>query len=150
MCTLVCVCVCVYVCVCVCLCVRVTWKLTCLCFMFPYLFRNFVLTLELTFCYAHSAGFVPLIGRGLTFCDATNTQLYNDPSTNATLNIVVNVLKAVAAAFPDALFHLGGDETLVIPGTPCDYNAIHSFERELQVCARVEYRVCVSAPVLSA
>ena len=82
---------------------------------------------------AHSGGFAPLIARGLTFCDSSNTELYNDPSTNTTLHILVNVISAVAAAFPDALFHLGGDETVVIPGTPCDYAAIHLLEQYLQV-----------------
>ncbi len=82
---------------------------------------------------AHSKGFAPLISAGLTFCDDTNSQLYNDPSTNATLNIVVTVLKTVAAMFPDTLFHLGGDETSEMPNTPCTYAAIHAFERALQV-----------------
>jgi N-acetyl-beta-hexosaminidase len=70
---------------------------------------------------AHSSGFVPLIPAGVTFCDSTNSQLYNDPSNNKTLAVVVTVLSAVAQAFPDALFHLGGDETSVVNGTACTY-----------------------------
>jgi hypothetical protein len=70
---------------------------------------------------AHSGGFAPLVSEGLLFCDATNSQLYNDPATNATLRVVSTVLAAVAAAFPDALFHLGGDETAVVNGTACTY-----------------------------
>ena len=35
--------------------------------------------------------------------------------------VVVTVLGAVAQAFPDALFHLGGDETSQVNGTACTY-----------------------------
>ena len=48
----------------------------------------------------------------------------------------VTVIKAVSAAFPDALFHLGGDETAVVPNSPCTYAAIHALEQALQVRKR--------------
>jgi hypothetical protein len=73
---------------------------------------------------SHASGFVPLIPAGVTFCDSTNTQLYNDPADNKTLAVVVTVLSAVAQAFPDALFHLGGDETAVVNGTACTYEYV--------------------------
>jgi hypothetical protein len=87
---------------------------------------------------SHSSGFAPLASRGLLFCDNTNSQLYNDPSTNTTLKIVSTVFAAVAASFPDSLFHLGGDETQVVNGTVCTADAIHTFEKALQV------RVCTA------
>jgi hypothetical protein len=44
----------------------------------------------------------------------------------------MQVLQAVSDAFPDAIFHLGGDETTAAEGTKCDYANLHSFEQALQ------------------
>lgn len=79
---------------------------------------------------AHSAAFVPLKPLGVEFCDDSNTLLYNNPANNNTLDIVSKVFAEVAAAFPDAVFHLGGDET--VPTGKCTYDDIHRLERGLQ------------------
>ena len=79
----------------------------------------------------HAAGFQPLTRYGLQFCSGDKKQLYNDFTTNTTLNIVSTVIHSVAAAFPDALFHLGGDETNV--NGSCTLDNIHRFEEALQV-----------------
>ena len=85
---------------------------------------------------SHASGFAPLIPYGVQFCDGTNTQLYNDPANDNTLKVVSNILAAVSDVFPDALFHLGGDETKVVNFTACTYDAIHAFEEALQVRRR--------------
>lgn len=99
---------------------------------------------------SHASGFAPLVAHGVEFCDDTNSQLFNDPSTNATFDVVTGVLALVADVFPDPMFHLGGDET--VPTTKCPLEAIHLFERQLQVCVCVCWfissRASVAASVL--
>ncbi len=87
---------------------------------------------------------MPLISRGIQFCDSSNMLLYNDPSTNATFNIVTDVISAMLQVFPDALFHVGGDETK--PAGVCTYDVIHAFEKQLQVRGVVALGICALFP----
>jgi len=60
----------------------------------------------------HARGMLPLEKRGLQFCtaDASRSQLYNDPS-NATFNVLEQLLGEMAALFDDEVFNIGADET---------------------------------------
>ena len=81
---------------------------------------------------AHAAGLWPLAGtRGLQFCDDERTTLRDDA---VTIGLVQQVFDAVVALFPDAVVHVGGDETCphgVCPDA-CDYSAVNNVERAVQ------------------
>ena len=81
---------------------------------------------------AHAAGLWPLAGtRGLQFCDDERTTLRDDA---VTIGLVQQVFDAVVALFPDAVVHVGGDETCphgVCPDA-CNYSAVNNVERAVQ------------------
>ena len=53
-----------------------------------------------------------------------------DASDNVTLDFVKKAMLGVMKAFPDFIFHQGGDET--IPQGGCTWDDIHTFEKEIQ------------------
>ena len=101
---------------------------------------------------SHSGCFAPLIPAGLKFCDSNNQLLYvrggsvmvhrgggahrgtflvvHSASDNVTLDFVKKAMLGVMKAFPDFIFHQGGDET--IPQGGCTWDDIHTFEKEIQ------------------
>jgi len=77
----------------------------------------------------HSRGWKGLIGQGLQYCnpqDPTFTQMYG---TEATYNLVHQVLQEMSGLFVDEVFNIGCDETGVVG--PCSLNSTFMFERHV-------------------
>jgi len=64
----------------------------------------------------HSRGLLPLAGYGAVFCDptdATCSQMYGDPQ-NKTYDVLTALLGEIVPLFPEAVVHIGADETGVV------------------------------------
>ena len=79
----------------------------------------------------HARGMLPLVGEGaVEFCtDApTRSQLFDEPARR-TYGTVESLVDEMASLFPDAVFHVGCDETTVKGRCPLD--TTFAFERRL-------------------
>ena len=82
-----------------------------------------LLPLNLSTCASgHTGGWLPLVGStAVQFCGSFPTheerpQLYNDPA-NATLKVVISLLKEMSTLFIDEYFNIGSDETFAFANT---------------------------------
>eukprot|EP00935_MAST-01C_sp_MAST-1C-sp1_P000196 g196.t1 len=79
----------------------------------------------------HASDLVPLAStRGIQFCnDSVRVELFNDPQTNATAKVVSELLEEMSSLFPDPVFHIGTDETILTQ--KCTLENLRDFERQI-------------------
>lgn len=61
----------------------------------------------------HSRGFIPIESKGIEFCEPHSPSRSQLHGTNATYDVLYNILGEMAQLFPDEVFNIGSDETAV-------------------------------------